>query len=528
VEPVLDSSTVLDPEYPMAIEVIETTSSNVTFAAHQVFSPFTLCEVAVWYDSSEFGSLVCHHEPSVPPGEISVLTADCGSDGYADISIFVKDSRFATPSVPSTEDQCQFVAEDLDELERFNYRIPCTDVCDPAVSLECSHNTAFYTSDEVISLSGANAEFGQTTEVPLGSTSVDLKFSLETGSCGLPAESSVYARVGHKYFDLGDLSLIPDEDLVVQEYGSGSSTVMIYVKKTRSTLFDFEIEIPSSFFFSYHRLEWGLKTIAVGGCVSVSDTVLSSKCTESCDSPSVLAEGIFGGDDDRFAGWTGDRVISSLGTTTILGMFGNGNDASGSVHKLIDSDGNYDYIEAEIGLIVPEDVEQLVEIEFTVTSLDETAALNLKLSEQEVNIGDEVDDVLAYVEYIGENSNSDHEYSLTALIPKKFSEGLEIGVSWEQLSGKFGITGFKFSTACVSDLQARKLDSAPVGEPDEEGEDEGPYCAPEDYPCEGGVYVCHYSAKLGYRTYCVAPEDSNVLRFYSKDFCGKCPNALSA
>jgi hypothetical protein len=71
--------------------------------------------------------------------------------------------------------------------------------------------------------------------------------------------------------------------------------------------------------------------------------------------------------------------------------------------------------------------------------------------------------------------------------------------------------------------------AAPVGEPSMDGdegdyEETGPHCSSDDFPCEGGskVYICHYSVFKGYNTYCVAEEDTDVIRFYPNDYCGPC------
>jgi len=51
------------------------------------------------------------------------------------------------------------------------------------------------------------------------------------------------------------------------------------------------------------------------------------------------------------------------------------------------------------------------------------------------------------------------------------------------------------------------------------------FCVIEDYPCgpDGDkVHVCHYSARDGYKTFCVPESDSDALRFYPKDYCGPC------
>jgi len=55
--------------------------------------------------------------------------------------------------------------------------------------------------------------------------------------------------------------------------------------------------------------------------------------------------------------------------------------------------------------------------------------------------------------------------------------------------------------------------------------EEGPYCLAKDYPCDGGdnmAYACHYSGRQGYQTFCIPEEDSEIIRFYPKDYCGPC------
>jgi hypothetical protein len=58
-----------------------------------------------------------------------------------------------------------------------------------------------------------------------------------------------------------------------------------------------------------------------------------------------------------------------------------------------------------------------------------------------------------------------------------------------------------------------------------EGED-APYCVHKDFPCEGDeanmVYVCHYSTRAGYQTFCIPEGDSDIMRFYANDYCGPC------
>lgn len=79
------------------------------------------------------------------------------------------------------------------------------------------------------------------------------------------------------------------------------------------------------------------------------------------------------------------------------------------------------------------------------------------------------------------------------------------------------------------------VDDVPEVDADDDGDDDdnigdvdddAPYCPSEDFPCEGDevnmVYVCHYNPRKGYATYCVPEIDSDILRFYSHDYCGPC------
>jgi len=58
----------------------------------------------------------------------------------------------------------------------------------------------------------------------------------------------------------------------------------------------------------------------------------------------------------------------------------------------------------------------------------------------------------------------------------------------------------------------------------DEEDSNGPHCGAIDFPCDSGrkVYICHYSVFKGYNTYCVAEEDTDVIRFYPNDYCGPC------
>eukprot|EP00797_Seminavis_robusta_P002216 Sro1135_g245050.2 (390) ;mRNA; r:17034-18203 len=61
---------------------------------------------------------------------------------------------------------------------------------------------------------------------------------------------------------------------------------------------------------------------------------------------------------------------------------------------------------------------------------------------------------------------------------------------------------------------------------------DGPYCQSNDFPCDGGddmVYICHYSGRLrGHKTICIPERDSEILRYYTQDYCGPCLGSLSS
>merc|ERR1712150_137781 len=101
------------------------------------------------------------------------------------------------------------------------------------------------------------------------------------------------------------------------------------------------------------------------------------------------------------------------------------------------------------------------------------------------------------------------------------------------LAGGFGIGTATSATAATAaqaggsgDGRDNLLRAGVANEPDAYGDDgnDGPYCVAEDFPCNGGdmVYVCHYSGRRGYQTFCIPENDSDILRFYPKDYCGPC------
>jgi hypothetical protein len=73
------------------------------------------------------------------------------------------------------------------------------------------------------------------------------------------------------------------------------------------------------------------------------------------------------------------------------------------------------------------------------------------------------------------------------------------------------------SSAPSAEMEQRRIEALT-----EEGQF---HCSSKAYPCEEGpnyVNICHYSTRIGYRTYCVPEGDSEIVRFYKTDYCGPC------
>jgi hypothetical protein len=126
----------------------------------------------------------------------------------------------------------------------------------------------------------------------------------------------------------------------------------------------------------------------------------------------------------------------------------------------------------------------------------------------------------------------DAVFKITITVPSRFyaTNNYQLQVAIKVVTAQpieqesYGVDNFQLSVSCATRRDLENLE-APETEPSEDGEDGSYYCSAKDFPCgEGGtmVHVCHYSARLGYQTFCIPEPDSEVLRFYSSDYCGPC------
>jgi hypothetical protein len=92
-------------------------------------------------------------------------------------------------------------------------------------------------------------------------------------------------------------------------------------------------------------------------------------------------------------------------------------------------------------------------------------------------------------------------------------------------SGEYLISCSDDGVISGSDANRKLADSIITNKKIDEFEDT-PYCAHKEYPCKGDeenmVYVCHYSSRAGYQTFCMPELDSDVIRFNNNHHCGPC------
>jgi hypothetical protein len=130
---------------------------------------------------------------------------------------------------------------------------------------------------------------------------------------------------------------------------------------------------------------------------------------------------------------------------------------------------------------------------------------------------------------VGFDSEMDEKFHIKLEIPKIwYGEGeLEIGfrvhMTKSITTNGGGVDNFEISADCSRRVAEKR--NTPGLEPSDDAEDGSFYCLSEDFPCQGGnnmVHLCHYSTRRGYQTFCIPEADSEILRFYSNDYCGPC------
>jgi hypothetical protein len=541
------------------IEILSQDTTQVKFSVMQSWLDHPACYVATDYISTTDGQ-TCERADNVAPGEIDTYTALC-SNGVAQVTIYVHSSDFDTKEDNATvPGRCDPVGEG--QTVAYTFDVPCeveegSDACEPTPVLTCDHfdsqiisSEDFETSEQAQSwlfaatgppsslvLGADNPAVSKTFEVPVDSSEITLEFDFYE-SADWASDDEIFIRINDVYLDLISYITGTSEGTKTGTFGVLAASITTSVNNH-----NVQLTIPATW-YQDGRLTLGFKVSAsVAETAGFDNVVLSSACAAG---PAVAGPVVCpadGGDkelsfEDFEHGetdtWTMGLESSGRGFTTFLGRLGRENpevskdfpvpDGAGSVVLAFDfynidglSPGDRAYVtiagtSIDLGLFDGSGSGSAYYNDIAVT----------KIEGGQHNIG-----------FL--TTELDQKFQVEVTIPANWytSGVLEIGFKVSMQQGtdmtSAGIDNVRLTAVCEP-VQRRDLEQAvlsqtlPVAEPNMYAEDGGSYCSTEDFPCKGAgkVHVCHYDARRGYQTFCLPESDSEVVRFYSNDYCGPC------
>jgi len=306
---------------------------------------------------------------------------------------------------------------------------------------------------------------------------------------------------------MGDVTV----EAITKSYPSASSNIVTF--KIPSALYSDADDLANG------RLVVGMKFVPTNGCGSSCGVKIQQVRAWAGCSPDVACSDSLeaSSDTDGLTNGWGGVVQSEVNGQTVIGKYGAAETSSEITYGLGKSV-TAEYVEVEL------DVEWSGSIDFKVKVDSNLVTLELSTS-SDSTLGSKSGTLIAWFEggkvFVRVPSTEFNTY------------GFAIPYSYYSDGSRFWITGYKIRSVCSTKQGARKLDNeqdgrsvaSPVSEPQGDGEEYSFYCLAKDFPCEGGpdfVHVCHYSSRVGYQTFCIPEADSEVLRFYSRDYCGPC------
>jgi hypothetical protein len=539
------------------IQILSQDTVEVKFSVMQSWLDHPACYVATDYVSTT-NIETCERAVNVAPGEIDTFTALC-SNGVAQVTIYVHSSDFdAIEDDAAVPARCKPVGEG--QTVAYTFHVPCgleegTDACEPTPELTCAHFDSHIISSEdfempeqaqswlfalrglasSLDLSADSPEVSKTFEVPMDSSEITLEFDFyETADQA--SDNEAYLRINDVYLDLVSFISGTSEGIKMGTFGELEASITI-----SGNNHNVQLTIPATW-YPVGRLTLGFKVpTSLAEAISFDNVVLSSACARnlaisisSVDCPTGGGETEISFEDfeNKEADTWGGLESAGGGFTSFLGRLGRENPkvskefpvptGAGSVLLAFDfyiidgfSQGDKAYVtiagtSIDLGLL---------DSGSGTANSDDITVTKTKSSKQN----------------IGSTSELDQKFQLEVTIPARwFTSGrLEIGFKVQMLLGtdetSAGIDNIRLTAVCDA-VQRRDLEQAvlsqtlPVAEPDMYADDGGYYCSAEDFPCEGAgnVHICHYDARRGYQTFCLPEADSEVLRFYSYDYCGAC------
>jgi hypothetical protein len=538
------------------IEIIEQGTSTVTFSVTQAFVDHPACYVATDYVSTS-GDEQCDRETNVAPGEIDTYTAKC-VNGVAKVSIYVHSSDFDSDDdnaeVPA---RCTPVGQG--QTVAYTFDVPCaveggSDACAPTPELKCDHFDSQIISSEDfenaehaeswlfaeigtvsnLGLSADGPEVSKTFEVPTDSSLIVLEFDFYDNE-DLASEDEVYVRINDVYLDLLSYTGGSRDGAKSGTFGELTASMT-----SSGNTHHVELTIPDTW-YADGRLQIGFKlaTSSDSDSVGFDNIMLSSTCDLSTSAAAQTDEITCNMqhtedfENGEALTWVNGLEAQDSGFTTFLGRLGRENpdisktfvvpsiaDKITVVFDFYSIDG---HSEGDIVFVGVQGT--YLDLNLFTGSIGTTSVLynDIKVTIVERKSYD-----------IGFSTEMDEKFNVEIEIPKEwYANGeLEIGFRVQMtnsiISNGGGVDNLSIVADCGnSDGVVRRTEEekTPPGlEPSSDAEDGSFYCTSEDYPCEDGskTHVCHYSARRGYQTFCIPEADSEILRFYSNDYCGPC------
>jgi hypothetical protein len=535
------------------IEIVAQGTSTVTFSVIQSWVDHPACYVATDYSSTN--GQKCERADNVAPGEIDTYTATC-SNSVAQVTIYVHSSDFDIDADNAdVPERCDPVGQG--QTVAYTFDIPCTveggsDVCAPTPQLKCDHFDSQIISSEDfenpehakswlfaeigtlsnLGLGLDSPEISKTFEVPTDSALIVLEFDFYDND-NLAISDEVYVRINDVYLEIFSYTSGTREGTKTGTFGEIAASIT-----ASGNTHHIELTIPDDW-YSDGRLQIGFKiaTNSASEFISFDNIMLSSVCdltaSAAAQTDEITCEMGHAEDfeNSEALSWVNGIEASDSALTTFLGRLGRENpdisktfevpsiaDTITIVFDFYSIDGHGDGEKVFVGV--------------QGTYLD----LNLFSSSKgttSVHFNDIKVTIMERKTYdIGFSSEMDKKFNVQIEIPKEwYANGeLEIGFRVQMtksvVANGGGIDNFAIEASCPTPAgrRAEEGKTPPGLEPSSDAEDDSFYCTSDDFPCEDGskTHVCHYSAKRGYQTFCIPEADSEILRFYSNDYCGPC------
>jgi hypothetical protein len=562
---------------PIAVE--ESDKDTVTFTVSQTWLDH--CSVkwlATHYHSTE-SDMRCDVEHDVVPDQSFKYTAAC-VDGFAKVAIYVDDSGLNATDTAIVPDLCP-VEQDNSRSVAHTFTIPCGCPQHAAVA----GSVASDSTCDLFDLSFDDKNIPAGSYVSLQWTDHNVKFSgteREKGSGGFMPEGHLRlfdtgAAVDSKGYGTANLQGTDGKVLVIQENDrsqwkaneAGGVVTIAFLSPVAelaeigllNVVKDVQVRVTASDNSLSHFLitaagAGSKKAVVIDkmdvlkveltffGPVAISHVTLCE--TRHTHAPSLAPQGspsssqrqknqvacnrdLF--EDYETEGqsdsWENGSEYDDPVFTTFLGRLGREHP---QVSKVFTVPPNADSIDLNFDIYdidgTPGDDRVLVGIQGSFVDLNLFASDGSKKYYNDI----EVTGSVTSTRRISFKYDYDTIYSVSMRVPKYWYKdyNFKLPISFKVVTKKtissesYGIDNLRIHANC---MRRELQDAAPAAEPDEHGDDSGFYCSSNDFPCEGGngmVYVCHYSARKGYETFCVPEPDSEILRFYSNDYCGPC------